>query len=590
MISYQDKLQKNEIELNLLNRKINKIGFLRLVCVALFLITGYYSIKFKASLFLILLFCLLVAFLILIQYHSTLSFQKQLKKTLINSYKNEIIFLKREQIPFENGVEFNNFKHQYANDLDIFGDNSLFQNLNRTATFIGKKTLANQLLKLLPTDEITKNQEAIAELSNKIDFRFEFLALASLSRDNKTIYENLLKWKQSAAKSFSATSLYLLYILPAFFWISNCLYFYTNQSVYLSITSIIFVLNLTYVGTFLKRIKLEINDAENIAHFTKQYVLLLEKIENQNFESAKLLELKKHLNFNSKNASLHLKKLSELFSKLDTISNFVVNLIFNSAFLYHIHVLKSLLNWKKKHATALEDWLITIGNFEMLNSFANFSYNNPTFVFPVLNNNYEISFENLSHPLLNPKTRIGNTVDFQPQSFIILSGSNMSGKSTFLRTLGVNMVLAGVGAPICASKANVHPLKVFASMRLSDSLSDNESYFYAEIKRLKLIMDNLENEKAFVLLDEILRGTNSDDKRNGTIEVIKKMIQKNAIGVIATHDIEVCLTTNDFPDQLKNNCFEVAIIENDLHFDYKLSSGICKNKSATFLMKKMKII
>ena len=283
MISYQDKLQKNEIELNLLNRKINKIGFLRLVCVALFLITGYYSIKFKASLFLILLFCLLVAFLILIKYHSTLSFQKQLKKTLINSYKNEIIFLKREQIPFENGVEFNNFKHQYANDLDIFGDNSLFQNLNRTATYIGKKTLANQLLKLLPTDEITKNQEAIAELSNKIDFRFEFLALASLSRDNKTIYENLLKWKQSAAKSFSATSLYLLYLLPAFFWISNCLYFYTNQSVYLSITSIIFVLNLTYVGTFLKRIKVEINDAENIAHFTKQYVLLLEKIENQNF-------------------------------------------------------------------------------------------------------------------------------------------------------------------------------------------------------------------------------------------------------------------------------------------------------------------
>ena len=166
----------------------------------------------------------------------------------------------------------------------------------------------------------------------------------------------------------------------------------------------------------------------------------------------------------------------------------------------------------------------------------------------------------------------------------------MSGKSTFLRSLGVNMVLAGIGAPVCANKANVHPLSILVSMRLSDSLSDSESYFYAEIKRLKFIMDQLESKPAFVLLDEILRGTNSDDKRIGTIEVVKKMIARKAIGAIATHDLEVCLTTNDYPNQLANKCFEVEIIDNDLHFDYKLRNGICKNKSATFLMKKMEII
>ncbi|MET0760127.1 MAG: DNA mismatch repair protein, partial [Flavobacterium sp.] len=192
--------------------------------------------------------------------------------------------------------------------------------------------------------------------------------------------------------------------------------------------------------------------------------------------------------------------------------------------------------------------------------------------------------------LLNEKTRIGNDVNFQPQSFMILTGSNMSGKSTFLRSLGINMVLAGIGAPVCADEANVHPLPILVSMRLSDSLSDSESYFYAEIKRLKLIMDQLEGNPAFVLLDEILRGTNSDDKRNGTIEVVKKMIAKKAIGAIATHDIEVCLTTNDYPNQLTNKCFEVEIIDNDLHFDYKLRNGICKNRSATFLMKKMEVI
>jgi DNA mismatch repair ATPase MutS len=166
----------------------------------------------------------------------------------------------------------------------------------------------------------------------------------------------------------------------------------------------------------------------------------------------------------------------------------------------------------------------------------------------------------------------------------------MSGKSTFLRTLGVNMVLGGIGSVVCASEANIHPLPVLVSMRLSDSLADSESYFFAEIKRLKQIMDALEGGPAFVLLDEILRGTNSDDKRNGTIEVVKKVIGQKAIGAIATHDIEVCLTTNEYPTILKNQCFEVEIKDNDLHFDYRLRDGICKNKSATFLMQKMGVI
>ena len=228
--------------------------------------------------------------------------------------------------------------------------------------------------------------------------------------------------------------------------------------------------------------------------------------------------------------------------------------------------------------------------FEKLNSLANFSYNNPDFVFPKINSEYKIGFSNLSHPLLNPETRVGNDTYFYPESFMVLTGSNMSGKSTFLRSLGINMVLGGIGSVVCASEATIHPLAVLVSMRLSDSLSDSESYFFAEIKRLKQIMDALEEQPAFVLLDEILRGTNSDDKRNGTIEVLKKVIAKKAIGAIATHDIEVCLTTNDYPGILSNNCFEVEIRDNDLHFDYKLREGICKNKSATFLMKKMEVI
>ena len=275
---------------------------------------------------------------------------------------------------------------------------------------------------------------------------------------------------------------------------------------------------------------------------------------------------------------------------MDGIGNFVTAILFNATFLFNVHVLKALLQWKKEHTEALENWLEVIGEFEMLNSLANFSHNNPSFVYPTLNTDFQIDFSNLSHPLLNPATRIGNEVQFHPQSFMILTGSNMSGKSTFLRSLGINMVFAGMGSSVCADKANVHPLPVLVSMRLSDSLSDSESYFFAEIKRLKQIMEALEETPAFVLLDEILRGTNSDDKRNGTIEVVKKVITKKAIGAIATHDIEVCLTTNDYPNVLTNKCFEVEIHNDELHFDYKLRDGICQNRSATFLMKKMGVI
>ncbi|WP_395064612.1 hypothetical protein [Flavobacterium sp.] len=396
--------------------------------------------------------------------------------------------------------------------------------------------------------------------------------------------------ESSESEEFTLKDTILSFVTPVVITVSFLAYLVTSNDLFIKIIGYLFAINLGIIGGFYKRIKNEINHTTEIDAIVKQYGLLIESIENEEFLSDKLNNLKEKLKSENSKASNELKQLSELFSRMDTINNLFVSLVFNGLFLFHVHTLKSLLNWKKNNAPSLKNWLDVIGEFEMLNSLANFSYNNSDFVFPEINSEYEISFTDLSHPLLNTKTRIGNDVTFQPQSFMILTGSNMSGKSTFLRSLGINMVLAGIGTPVCATKANVHPMPILVSMRLSDSLSDSESYFFAEIKRLKLIMDNLEGNRAFVLLDEILRGTNSDDKRNGTIEVVKKMISKKAIGAIATHDIEVCLTTNEFPNDLTNKCFEVEIVNNELDFDYKLRDGICKNKSATFLMKKMGVI
>ncbi|PTS88736.1 DNA mismatch repair protein, partial [Flavobacterium sp. HMWF030] len=379
-------------------------------------------------------------------------------------------------------------------------------------------------------------------------------------------------------------------VLPALFFGFLIAYFITSKIILLSYLTYIFIANLIVLGQSFKRIQSEIAKADNVDKIIKQYSLLVEKIETETFQSKKLKDLQKQLVFKNETASAHLKQLSELFSRMDTINNLVTAIVFNGTFLFNLHVLKALLKWKQNYSTELEKWIEIIGEFEALNSLANLAYNNPDFVFPEINSEYKIGFSDLSHPLLNPATRVANDTHFYPENFVILTGSNMSGKSTFLRSLGINMVLGGIGSVVCASKANIHPLPVLVSMRLSDSLADSESYFFAEIKRLKQIMDALENGPAFVLLDEILRGTNSDDKRNGTIEVVKKIIAKNAIGAIATHDIEVCLTTNEYPNILTNQCFEVEIKNNDLNFDYKLRNGICKNKSATFLMQKMGVI
>jgi len=587
---YQNKVTHyNEVYYKI-NKRYNSISILRLLSIFLCLFLLFYYIKTSEIFYIIGAFLSFVGFIFLMNIHSRLSFKKQLTTALLKINENEISYLKRENLPFENGIEFNDFHHPYAYDLDIFGEHSLFQNLNRTATFVGKKTLADQLLTLLPNRVILENQEAVNELKTKIDWRQDFLALAKVSNDSKNSYDSLLYWNSFKNNALPKVLTALSFIMPALFFGILAIYIFTSKTILLSYLTYAFIGNMIVLGQSFKRIQSEIAKSDNIDKIIKQYSLLVEKIESETFQSKKLIDLQQQLIFKNAAASVHLKQLSELFSRMDTINNFVTAIVFNGTFLFNLHVLKALLKWKDNYSDELEKWINIIGEFEALNSLANLAYNNPDFVFPEINSEFKIGFKDLSHPLLNAASRVGNDTHFYPESFMILTGSNMSGKSTFLRSLGINMVLGGIGSVVCASEANIHPLPVLVSMRLSDSLADSESYFFAEIKRLKLIMDALEEKPAFVLLDEILRGTNSDDKRNGTIEVVKKIIAKNAIGAIATHDIEVCLTTNEYPHILTNQCFEVEIQNNELHFDYKLRNGICRNKSATFLMQKMGVI
>lgn len=568
----------------------NVISAARLAVALLILFLVYYSIAEDSStLILLAIGACIVLFFILMQLHTAVSLKKARAATLVKLNTQEINYLSGKEIPFNDGAEFIDFLHPYTHDLDIFGNKSLFHNLNRTNTYKGKQKLALMLSKLLPQQDILHNQQAIKELAAKPKFRQELQAIGTANKDNESVYNKLLSWANGMQNPISVIAKVIAYGSPVLLFLCLIAYFVTDTMQFANWAGYVFGFNLVFMLACVKRIKNETKHTTEIHQIITNYSHALKQLEEENFESAKLRALQNRLHSDSKGAGKHIKKLAMLLAQMDTVNNLFGAALLNGLCLYHLHVLTALLNWKKEHAASIPVWLDVIAEAEALSSFANLYYNNPDFTFPEINSSYSIAFSNLAHPLLNKDTRIGNDITFNP-GFTILTGSNMSGKSTFLRSLGINMVLAGAGAPVCAAQATVHPMPVLVSMRLSDSLSDSESYFFAEIKRLSQIMEGLKGQHGFVLLDEILRGTNSDDKQMGTIKVIEKMVQLEAVGAIATHDIEVCQTANHYPNQLVNRCFEVQIINDDLYFDYTLRDGICHNKSATFIMNKMGVI
>ncbi|HKR04218.1 MAG TPA: DNA mismatch repair protein [Bacteroidia bacterium] len=576
--------------LSVLNRRYNILGILRLIIVIIFFVGFYSYITDPAPVKIFFLFLMVILFLIIIKIHLNIAGHLRITETLLNINRDEITFLKHEGIPFADGSEFKDTNHLCAYDLDFFGSQSLFQHLNRTATYPGKKKFAQLLLSLLPGKEIILNQAAIRELSGMTDWRQHLTALGKINNDNKAVYEKLIQWTTGKNETLPKTTLAAAFLSPAVMCIFLFSYLVFKDVLFIKLMNLLVVFNLAVLVSQYKKIKKELVGADKVYKIIQQYALVIDKIGKEKFKSEKLIFLQSKLTAQNTDAGAELKKLSLFFHRMERINDMFISAIFNGFFLYHLHVLNGLLKWKKEFALRIPEWLEVIGETEALSCLANFSYNNPQFAFPALNTRFNIRFGECGHPLIRQEKRICNTADFNTHQFIILTGSNMSGKSTWLRTLGVNMMLAGIGSPVCAADADVHPMPVLASMRLDDSLSENESYFFAEVKRLKNILNALDAGAGFIILDEILKGTNSDDKRGGTLAILKKLISKKATGVLATHDLEICRITGEHPGYMANKCFEADIINDSLVFDYRIREGICKNKTATFLMKQMEII
>ncbi|MEA5457845.1 hypothetical protein VB796_02280 [Arcicella sp. LKC2W] len=490
----------------------------------------------------------------------------------------------------ETGEQFNETNHFYSSDLDIFGKQSVFKLLNRTHTYTGAGMLAEWLKCPAEKSEILIRQEMIAELSSKIDFRQNLEASAILIEEVAEPTDKLLQWSQS----------------PENEEIKKPIFQYGKYLPYLTIPLILAwafdflpigypLLMLIIHGFIGKQIYETVSNALDqtmrITGALKAYANLSEIIVNEQFTYPKLTQLQSELS----EASPAIKALEDILNKLGNRANPFFMFIVGIPTLWDIQYFIKLENWKRQHRENLSKWLLVIAEFEALNSLAGLHFANPDFVKPeILDDSITLKATNLGHPMIRKAKRITNSIEIEGEGkTVIITGSNMSGKSTFQRTVGVNLILALAGSVVCADAFACSCVQVFTSMRTQDSLEEDTSSFYAELKRLKTLIQAVNSQQlavnsyqfpVFYFLDEILKGTNSKDRHDGAKALMLQLHKTRASGFISTHDVEL---GDEFEKQgfVANYSFSSEVVNGDLVFDYKLRAGVCHSFNASLLMK-----
>jgi len=587
---YLDIIQYQQGILSDLKRTIFQVGTIRLVIVLACLVLAYWFWS-NTLLVVVIISISLIAFLGFLQYHNKLFKRKSYSEQKIKNAENELNGLDYDFSAFDGAPEKINAEHSFSLDLDIFGDRSFFQSMNRTVTSFGKDTLANSLI--IPLEDkikIIDRQDAVKELCEKSKLLDHFRAIGQTSEtDTLNTKDFAESFSQPALLRDSKLWNALVYIFPL-------LYISLGILVYLNITSGILFIPL-YLFTFAistiphKRASLLIGNFDRKSKILGTYSELFNIIEQEEFKSNKLLTIQSELNSGDIKASKAISQLRTLHNNLMMSEIYPILLLINPFFLWNAKYGIKLEEWTQKHRKDIGKWFNAIAQFDALVSWAIFAFNHPDYTYPEPANKFIFKGEGLGHPLIDRKVCVRNNVDISKTPyFLVITGANMAGKSTYLRTVGINHTLACAGAPVCAESLTFYPGRLVTNLRTADSLADNESYFFAELKRLKMIIDRLQSgEELFIILDEILKGTNSVDKQKGSLALMKQLISLNGNGIIATHDLLLGELEKEYPDNIKNYRFEADITDEHLSFTYKIREGVAQNMNATFLMKQMGI-
>lgn len=536
---------------------------------------------------------------LLVRTRNNLSFLKQINE-------QELLIRQRNGKDLQTGAEFLNPDHAYALDLDIFGPYSLFQFLNRTTTEAGKIQLADWLLQPAERVLILERQKAVAELAPKIDWRQQFQAAGMPFVNPKSSYFQLVKWIDALPDLLPQRTRYLTVAillgitatLTVTFGIRHLLLFLFESRpfpvMYLLLMLISLIINKQVIKKLRPVTERTLSDLQYNVDLLAASESLISRIETAGFDSELLVNWQSVFRINGYSAIKQIRRLRrtmEIFQQRGSRQMIGKNDfygIFNAIWLLDIYLILATEKWKAANGSRLKEWSTAIGNFESISSLAGYACANPDFVFPeILEAGYRISFESMGHPLLQEQHRICNDFELlQKGSVVIVTGSNMAGKSTFLRTVGCNLVLAMAGAPCCAVSGRVSPMALFTSMRTQDNLQEGISSFYAELKRIEHLLHLIASgQPVFFLLDEMFKGTNSEDRYKGGVSLIRQLSLLNAFGIISTHDLNLAkVASQRLP--IRNYSFNSELKDEKIIFNYKLTEGLCTDFNASTLMKK----
>jgi hypothetical protein len=499
----------------------------------------------------------------------------------------------------ETGERFLDDEHLYARDLDLFGPGSLFELLSQARTPIGEETLADWLKRPAPPSVVRARQSAIVELAPRIDLRED---LAVLGEDTRSGVhgEALAAWGEAPSRLGTTRTPAWLWLLSAaglpaaagaLAWLASIMQLASfPPATLLAIQAYVVVMAMaggTILGRFRSRTNAILHEVDRTVHDLHLLAGVLGRLEAERFTSDRLTAVRAALDTNGQPPSRRIAQLHTLAGLIDSRHHALVRLL-TPVLLWDLHLAFAVERWRRHSGAAVRQWLTAVGEMEALSSLASYRFEHPGDVFPELSDGPpEFDAEVLGHPLLAETVAVRNDVRLTGAlRVLVVSGSNMSGKSTLLRTVGINAVLAQAGAPVRAARLRLTPLDLGASIRVQDSLQAGVSRFYAEITRIGAIVRRAGEARALLfLVDELLHGTNSHDRRIGAHAIVRGLVERGAIGLVTTHDLALAQIVDELGGRAANVHFDDDIDEGRIHFDYRLRPGVVSKSNALALMR-----
>ena len=586
--TYSERIKQFHKAIGTQTRRINLLSLARLIALVSVVWLVVLGVREGQLLYYMLSFMVLILFLYLVTLFNHLKGRRELLGQLKMLNETELACLGYDFQDLPDGSEHADVAHRWSHDLDLFGQGSLFQYLNRTSTTEGNRILAQMLTTEAGSIEvIEKRQDMIGDLKERFDFRQYFTASGHLIKENPGDLDDISAWLNSSSYINKYRWLFFLAIgmSLASLFLAVWAIFDIHRYWYLLY---LFLVNLTILSPFLQRTQRYQAAISRKHEMLEGYAGLMKQIAGTSFDQAEL----QNRSIRAREGKHEVARLSKMLQLFDQRLNMLLGVILNGFFLFDFIMLHFLERWKRRNRKEIIEWIRITGWFDAMISLSGFAWNHPDYTNPVIDHTQElIEFEQLGHPLIPYQKRVSNDLALTSEKVVVITGANMAGKSTFLRSIGVNMVLAYAGAPVCASKYRCGYLTLHSSMRTADSLKDEESYFLAEIRKLQLIVQEMESGKPMlILLDEVLKGTNTTDKRMGSVGLIRKSLKYPVRCFIATHDLTLGELEKEYGTEVANYCFESYIDEMELTFDYTIRKGIATNMNASFLMKRMGIV